>query len=256
MSLDADVSVVITCFNYGRYVDQAIRSVLNQTVSPREIIVIDDGSTDDSRDVIRQFGDRVVLHAKSNTGVVDTKNLGLVLAAGEWIIFLDADDRLHAGYVQRTLTAALETGAALVYTDMTFFGAEHGRIRSRPFNPLLLARGNYIHNSALMKRRVVAQVGGYKPAMAAGFEDWELYLTLSEHRVRATWVGESLLSYRRHEDAGRDARARQQQHDIVQLIKSLHPRLYTRRRRLLGFFLATKDYPRRRLRSRTEVQRK
>ena len=234
----ADVSIVITCFNYGKYVSAAVESALGQSVKPREVIVIDDGSTDDSVQVLRQFGDRVQLFTKPNTGVVDTKNMGLRFAVGQWVIFLDADDVLDRTYVEKTTSVAIHYGADLVYTDLKFIGAQSGRVSSRRFSRLALARNNYIHNSALMEKTLVRRVGGYKMAMSAGFEDWELYITLAEHGARGRRVAEPLLQYRRHEEAGRDASALSHRRELIQTIRELHPASYSRRRRWLGLGLA------------------
>ena len=246
----ADVSIVITCFNYGQYVSAAVESALGQSVKPKEVIVIDDGSTDDSIQVVSRFGDRVQLFTKPNTGVVDTKNMGLDFAVGRWVIFLDADDVLDRTYVEKTTSAAIHYGADLVYTDLNFFGAQSGRVSSRRYSRLALARNNYIHNSALMERTLVRRVGGYKTAMSAGFEDWELYITLAEHGARGRRVAEPLLLYRRHAEAGRDASAISLRRGLVQTIRELHPASYTRRRRWIGLGLAGMVSPFRRLAAR------
>ena len=210
----ADVSVVITCFNYGPYVGAAIRSVLDQTVRVRQIVAVDDGSTDNSLEVIREFAPPVEVVTQPNAGVVAAKNLGLGLAT------------------------ALRRGVDVVYTNMTFVGAMTGIVTARPFNRWSLARGNYIHNSALMKRDFVREAGGYKAIMASGFEDWELYLSLAERGMKAHWVPESLLSYRRHVGGGRDSGANAQRRAILTQVQKLHPSLYTRRRRLIALLHA------------------
>ena len=86
------VSVVITNYNYAQYVGEAIESVLNQTYKNLEIIVIDDGSTDDSLDEIDVYQSKIRIVARENRGVVYTRNEGMSLAKGEFICFLDADD--------------------------------------------------------------------------------------------------------------------------------------------------------------------
>jgi hypothetical protein len=86
------VSVLINNYNYARFVTDAIASVLNQTYTRREIIVVDDGSTDNSRDVIARFGDRVHLIAKDNGGQASAFNAGFAASKGEILCFLDSDD--------------------------------------------------------------------------------------------------------------------------------------------------------------------
>lgn len=89
------VTVVIPCFNAERWIRQAIESVLNQSYPKIEVVVVDDGSTDGSLDVVRSFGDSVICTTGPNQGPSAARNRGLKMARGEWIQFLDADDLLH-----------------------------------------------------------------------------------------------------------------------------------------------------------------
>lgn len=86
------VSVIIPTYNYGRFIANAIESCIDQTHPKVEIIVIDDGSTDDTRSIVDRFGDRVVYHYQINQGVSSARNAGLDRAAGDFVCFLDADD--------------------------------------------------------------------------------------------------------------------------------------------------------------------
>ena len=99
------VSVVIPNFNYARFVGAAIRSVLAQTYAPIEIIVVDDGSTDDSRDVIAAFEPAVRLLTQPNRGQMATNNAGYAASSGDIVFFLDADDALHPDAVARVVEA-------------------------------------------------------------------------------------------------------------------------------------------------------
>ena len=91
-----NISVVVPLYNKARYVRDAVRSALDQTLSPLEVIVIDDGSTDGGADIVQAIGDdRVRLVRQPNHGVSYTRNLGIGLARGDWIAFLDADDWYH-----------------------------------------------------------------------------------------------------------------------------------------------------------------
>ena len=96
MSKTPLVSIVIPCYNAERYVGEAIESALDQTYPHKEVIVIDDGSTDSSLEVIRSFGNHLRWETAPNRGGSAARNRGLELARGELIQFLDADDLLHA----------------------------------------------------------------------------------------------------------------------------------------------------------------
>lgn len=93
------VSVVVDNFNYGRFLEEAVRSALDQSYSSIEVIVVDDGSTDESRDVIRRFGEDVRTILKANAGQASALNVGIAEAHGEILCFLDSDDRWDANKV-------------------------------------------------------------------------------------------------------------------------------------------------------------
>jgi hypothetical protein len=111
------VSIVINNYNYGRYLRAAIESALNQTTHQVEVIVVDDGSTDQSRDVIRDYGDRIIAVFKDNGGQASAMNAGFARSHGDIIIFLDADDILLTETAQRVVEAfrADETLAKVQY---------------------------------------------------------------------------------------------------------------------------------------------
>lgn len=232
------VSVVIPCYNYADYVGEAIESVLKQTRPVNEIIVINDGSTDESLKAINRYKDRVTIIDQRNSGIVATKNRGLQLAQSDWIIFLDADDIMHEDYVKILYREARQANADVVYSSMKFIGHEAGIFWSRPFSRRALRKGNYINNSALMRKEIVAGLGGYKDEHHFGYEDWELYANLAENNYRFRFVHIPLLFYRRHSDNSRDKAAQQKLKTAHQTIRELHPKLYSKKYELIDFFHA------------------
>lgn len=229
------VTVIIPCYNYAEYVAESIESVMHQTVPPDEIIVIDDGSTDDSLGVIRKYEDKVTVIAQKNKGVIKTKNHGLDIAHGNWIVFLDADDVLEPSYLQELMYAARLRKADIVYSGMRFFGNEKGIFESRPYSEYSLLKGNYINNSAMMKKTLLDEVGGYNEAMHFGFEDWELYVNFANHRARFAYVRKPLLRYRRHGTVSRDATAQIKLQEAHATIQKLHPGLFLTKHKLKNF---------------------
>ncbi len=236
------ISVVIPCYNYASYVPEAIESALNQTLRAYEIIVINDGSTDNSLEAIRHFQDRVTVIDQENKGLIKTKNVGLEHAKGDWIIYLDADDIMQPDLLERLYHDARMTNSEVAYSAMEFIGNESGIFWSRPFSRRSLRKGNYINNSALMRRAALEKAGGYKQAMVYGFEDWELYLSLAEQGARFRYVEEPLLLYRRHAVASRDSVAQARLHDTKSLIKQLHPRLFSFRYICIDFVHGVVDF--------------
>lgn len=221
------VSIIVTCYNYADYVEAAIKSALAQTQKPLEIIVINDGSTDHSIDVINQFKGKVTVIDKKNEGVIAAKNQGLLAARGEWIIFLDADDELEPTYVEKTLRYAREHNYDVVYTDMQYTGAKKEKFRVFPYSFARLLRGNYIHNSSLYRKEMLHRAGGYKEAMKGGYEDWEINVSLAEKGASFGYLTSTVLHYRQHEDdKGRNNSAREQAATLTANVRRLHRRTY------------------------------
>jgi len=122
------VSIIIPTYNYGRYLSKAVRSCLDQTYGNLEIIVVDDGSVDDTSEIVRGFGDRVVYLFQQNRGVSSARNTGLGRAAGEFIAFLDADDYLMEDSVAvRAEVLKRHPEIGIVFTD-TYSCDEKGNV--------------------------------------------------------------------------------------------------------------------------------
>jgi glycosyltransferase involved in cell wall biosynthesis len=188
MSLQSSplVSVIIPCYNHARFLGEAIESVLNQTYRRFEIVVIDDGSTDETSRVAARY-EGVRLISQSNHGLAAARNAGLRASTGSYKVFLDADDRL--------LPKALETGvyALKAHTDCAFvFGrcllieADGSPVASGP-QPRIeghhyqgLLRDNYIWNPAQVIYRgdVFKSVGAFDTSISAA-ADYDLYLRIS-----------------------------------------------------------------------------
>ncbi len=97
MTVNPSVSVVVTTYNQARYIAETIESVLAQTHAPREIIVVDDGSTDETPSITARFGDRITCIRQKNQGIAGSRNAGIRRASGELIAFLDGDDLWEPG---------------------------------------------------------------------------------------------------------------------------------------------------------------
>src|SRR4051794_28017522 len=134
MTRSLRVSVIVNNFNYERYVGAAVESALAQDHPDIEVVVVDDGSTDGSTEVIAGFGDRIVPVLKPNGGQGSAFNAGFAAASGDVVIFLDADDRL-APRAARTGAAAFRGGArlaAIQYPPRVIDGARRSGGTGRP----------------------------------------------------------------------------------------------------------------------------
>ena len=202
------VSVVIPCYNYGRFLADAVESVLSQTIPPRQIIIVDDGSTDDSRAVAGRYAAHptVQLIAQPNQGAIAAYNNGVRASSGEFFLILSADDRLDARYLERAvplLSAHPEAGYA--YTAYRMFGARHRLLAAPPFSARRLRLRPYINATALFRRAAWEQAGGFSAAMDGGHEDWDFYVTLAGLGWPGVARQEVLFHYRKHSLASRNA---------------------------------------------------
>ncbi|HRP94675.1 MAG TPA: glycosyltransferase [Rhodocyclaceae bacterium] len=203
------ISVIMPCFNAETFVAEAVDSVLGQTYPNIELIVVDDGSTDGSREILAAYGDRITVIPQSNSGPYHARNLGLRHASGAYVAFLDADDWWRRDFVE-TMHVALETrpDCALAYCGWQNVGA---RDRSNePFIPrdyetadkleLMLGGGSpWPIHAALVRRAAIDAIGGFREDLATSL-DFELWLRLCVGR-RIVRVPEVLAFYRFHGEA-------------------------------------------------------
>lgn len=211
------VSIIIPCYNGEAYVTQAIESTLAQTYPSVEVIVIDDGSTDASLDVICSFGDRIRYGTGPNRGLSAARNRGIALAHGEYVKFLDADDLLLPDSLARQVaqTAQLSPDTkAVVYGDAIWVDANLGSLPGYPHRPRRLDEDPIAHiygNSPLptcpLHRRSYLQVvGGFDPTILAYGEELDLHLRLILDGVEFVYSPGPVYYYRQHSAPGRITR--------------------------------------------------
>jgi glycosyltransferase involved in cell wall biosynthesis len=164
------ISVVIPCYNAAATLAETVESALSQA-TPVEVIIVDDGSTDASREVITGFGDRVTALFGPNRGASAARNSGIGLAKGDWFVFLDSDDLITEGSFARRLACADRTDADIVICDWEDFEDGGPVLGRRAIDPQALAgdlevavsRGMWAPPAAVIyRRRVVEAVGGFR----------------------------------------------------------------------------------------------
>lgn len=182
------VSIIIPNYNHARYLGDAIRSVLNQTFQDFEIIVVDDGSTDDSREVAAQFGGRVRYIWQENRGLSAARNTGIAASRGSFIGVLDADDMYEPDYLE-TLVAALEQNpqADGIYCGYQFVNHENKllpQIEARAVPPEELHRalldGNFLVPESMFVRRYCYETSGPFDETLRACEDWDMWLRFTK----------------------------------------------------------------------------
>jgi glycosyltransferase involved in cell wall biosynthesis len=184
----AGVTVIIPTFNCGRWIGEAIESVLRQTIAPSEIIVVDDGSTDDTAAALARFGSRIRCIVQANAGVAAARNAAMREANGDWIAFLDADDVWHPRKLEIQLRAIeQDPGIALLGTNLVPWPTESLPNMVDSFLPRVkeidraaMAVKNHLTTSSIMMRRSVAQRVGEFDVALCGPEDHDYWLRVAE----------------------------------------------------------------------------
>lgn len=198
------VSVYVINHNYSQYVCEAIDSVLHQTYSNIKVHVIDDGSTDNSVDLIHNtYGDAIDLIVQNNMGIVATRNKIIECAEGDYLVQLDADDYLALDYVEQMVTKAVNSNLQIVYCQAHYFGKVEFDTVYPEYNLEKLKHENYIVPCALYSLKFInehkARYDAYLDSY--GYEDWDFPLGLSLAGARAGLINESLFFYRKHLDS-------------------------------------------------------
>lgn len=219
------VSIIIVNHNYACYVEDAIESALHQTYQPLEVIVVDDGSTDNSVAVIEQYPvDKLV--TQENQGVAMAMDAGVRVSRGACYLRLDADDILHPDYVMKTLSLLNRNPeAAFVYTSAFVFGAASALLRSREYSLRDLLRGNYITSAALVRSEAYRVVGPCDSDLSV-LEDWDHWLAFAEHGFAGIFLPQPLLYWRRHTSASRNTKPWYALNEAGHTIRGKHKRLY------------------------------
>ncbi|TYA56653.1 glycosyltransferase family 2 protein [Formosa maritima] len=176
------VSVIVPCYNQAEYLDEALTSVLEQTYTHWECIIINDGSVDNTKDLAAKWvenDNRFIYIEQQNKGLSEARNSGIRVTKGFYILPLDADDKVAPNYIALGVQEFLDDKSLkVVYCQAEFFGAKTGlwNLPEYTFNSLL--QSNKIFCTALFKRDDWEKIGGYDSNMKYGLEDWEFWINL------------------------------------------------------------------------------
>jgi glycosyltransferase involved in cell wall biosynthesis len=244
------VTVIIPCYNYARYLPEAVESLVRQSLADWEAIVIDDASTDESALVMQGLTDpRIIkVYHKENIGNIATYNEGIGLARGEFIVLLSSDDRYHPDFLRKTVRMFdSHQEVAVVYTGVEVIDAagrvqyslQHTLNRHRYDGvydelPTLLMNNSIPNCASVVRRSVLDEVGSFDPRFPnAG--DYDLWLRIAL-KYKMGFVKEPLYQYRLHGNNMSFTRGRGHliEGELVQIIEQIlnHPNLPTSGQRL------------------------
>ena len=200
------VSVIITNYNYAEFISQAVESVLQQEYKNIEIIIVDDGSTDNSLEVLSKFGNSIKVIKKKNGGVSSARNLGTKYSSGEYIAFLDADDYWDPRKLAKQVCKIEDSNSDLVYCTLRIVNLGKNdsftkEIREGDFLPIFAGNPGktpFPPSSVLMTRSLVQKVGEWQETLFNAAEDFDFFRRCSIH-TKFFCVEEALVIHREHE---------------------------------------------------------
>lgn len=232
---DVRVSIVIPCYNHGKFLGEAIDSVLQSDFKQYEIIIINDGSTDPYtlkvfNEMERRFSrdQRVRIIHQENGGLPAARNSAVKIAKGEYILPLDADNKIRPQYMSRAVEVLdnnQKIGVVYAYADL--FGEKAGVWTFPPFDPTKLLVENFVEACSVFRKKIWEQCNGYDPSMTIGYEDWDLWISAMEKGWDFHLIEEVLFDYRVRQDSmASNCRVRDNHRQIIKYICEKHNETY------------------------------
>lgn len=223
------VSIVIPCYNQKDYIKNTLDSVKKQIYQNWECIIVNDGSTDNSIEIIKECtkdDNRFKIINKCNEGVSVARNTAINVSKGEYILPLDGDDIITPSYISTAVSYFIcNPKVKLVYCRAAFIGDREGEWQLPPYNFESLKWENSIFCSALFRRSDFEKSSGYNPNMKQGLEDWDFWLSFLNQKDEVYKIPEILFYYRKH-GATRNCRAVNQANETYGQLVENHIHLY------------------------------
>jgi glycosyltransferase involved in cell wall biosynthesis len=210
ISKDINISIIITNFNYGHYLDRCISSVIKNTHKKIEIVIVDDCSSDNSLNILKEYLyypiNITIISKKINTGLSHSRNLGIEYSNSEYIFMLDADNYIYEDCLEEHLKLIEKEKADVVYgiIDCYTNNVKVSEISNESYNLSKLKNGNYIDSMALYRKSTLLKIGGYDYEMmnyGFGWEDYELWIKLGLNECKIVNINRSLSYYDKREDS-------------------------------------------------------
>jgi glycosyltransferase involved in cell wall biosynthesis len=185
--MNEKISVIIPCYNSAKTIIKCLDSVFNQTYKNLEVIIVDDGSTDNLVGLLTGYNNKLIILQQENKGAPTARNYGFKISRGEFVIFLDADIVMRPIMLEKMFFALKDNPQASFAYSSFRFGWKNFRLWS--FDSEKLKEMPYIHTSSLMRREAFP---GFDPLLKK-FQDWDLFLTIVERGGRGVFIPEVLF---------------------------------------------------------------
>jgi glycosyltransferase involved in cell wall biosynthesis len=205
ISQQPTISVIIPCYMQAQFLHDSLNSVLVQSYSNWECIIVNDGSPDSTEEVALQYcnkDNRFKYIKKINGGLSSARNAGIKIAIGKYILPLDADDIIGTEYLQKAVQHFIDNdNVKLVYCEAERFGADNGFWGLAPYAYKNLLLENMIFCSAFFRKKDWDAVGGYDESFVNGLEDWDFWLKLLDKESIVVKIPKVLFFYRINEQS-------------------------------------------------------
>lgn len=193
------VSVIVPCYNQGKYIEECIESIENQTYKNIEIVIVNDGSTDNSTiQIIKKLELKniyKIINIK-NGGLANARNVGIKNSSGKYILPLDSDDKIGTEYVEKCVDALEKGKGDIIYCICRRFGETNKLLYLKDFSIKTMLQTNVVFCSAMFKREDYDKTNGYNSNMKYGFEDWDFWLSMIENNKTFYRINKVMFFYR------------------------------------------------------------
>lgn len=225
--MNPKISIVIPCFNDAEFIGQSVNSALNQTYANKEIIVVDDGSDDQTKKVLQILSSKIKLITQENSGTSTARNRGIKASQGDFILVLDSDDYFEPQFCEKAVELLINEQAKIVTCYFRWINLNGKYKISLPSGGDLRTAliKNPAMGSVMFYRNDWRNVGGYDETMLRGYEDWEFYIRILENGGVAKVIPEVLFNYR-NKPASRNKKANLKKYELLEYIYLKHSNLY------------------------------
>ena len=199
------VSLIVPCYKQAEFLDECLDSVIAQTYTNWECIVVDDGSPDNTQEIMQFWlkkDERFKYIKKQNGGLASARNSGIHASNGLFILPLDADDKISENYIELAVNAILESdNRKLIYGRAFKFGYENEEWKLETYSFEKMKFNNMIYCTSLFKKSDWVKIGGYDESGLRGWEDWDFWLSLLKNGGEVIYLHDIIFYYRIKEES-------------------------------------------------------
>lgn len=218
------ISVIIPCYNQEKYISECLNSLIAQTFQDFEAIIIDDGSTDSSALIVRNYTDKYPnfkLLSQQNQGVIAARNFAISNAKGEYIFPLDADDIIVPQALEKFVEAIKSKKGDIITSRVQMFGEKTGEMKLKSPNKYNLSKNNCLVNSSLFRKSDFDKSGGYDSEFNLGLEDYDFWLNMVFRQNLKIYRIPEILFFYRIKNTKESRNAQQMKHHSNLLLKKI-----------------------------------